>query len=76
LSAKAFILVETAVGNTKEVVTILSKLKGLTSVDPVTGPYDIIAVIETADLNDIGEIITDKIHSIPGISRTVTCLVV
>ena len=76
MSAKAFILVETAVGNTKEVVTILSKLKGLTSVDPVTGPYDIIAVIETADLNDIGEIITDKIHSIPGISRTVTCLVV
>jgi DNA-binding Lrp family transcriptional regulator len=46
------------------------------SVDTVTGPYDIIAVLEAENLNDIGDIIIDKIHSIEGISRTVTCLVV
>jgi len=74
--AKAFVLIETAVGKTKEVVSILKKLEGLKSVDTVTGPYDIIAVIEAKDLNQVGDIITGRIHTIEGISRTVTCLAV
>jgi len=76
VSAKAFILVETAVGRTKEVVSVLNKMEGLKSVDTVTGPYDIIAVVEADDLNKIGDLITGKIHAIEGISRTVTCLAV
>lgn len=74
--AKAFVLIETDVGKTKEVVSILKKMEGLKSVDTVTGPYDIIAVLEAEDLNKIGDIITGKIHAIKGISRTVTCLAV
>jgi len=76
VAAKAFILIETAVGKTKDVVTTLSSLEKLTSVDTVTGPYDIIAVVEAGSLNDIGEIVTGRIHPIPGISRTVTCLTI
>ncbi len=76
MSAKAFVLIETAVGKTKEVVVTLKKMKGLKSVDTVTGPYDVIAVIETEDLNEIGDLITGKIHAVEGISRTVTCLAV
>ena len=72
--AKAFILIETAVGRTKEVVAGLNHLVGVKSVDTVTGPYDIIAVIEADSLNEIGDIVTGKIHPIIGISRTVTCL--
>ncbi len=74
MAAKAFVLIETAVGRNKEVAAALHKLKGITSVDTVTGPYDIIAVIEQPTLNDIGDLVTGKIHPIPGISRTVTCL--
>ncbi len=76
MSAKAFVLIETAVGKTKEVVAVLNRLEGLKTVDTVTGPYDIIAVIEAEDLNKIGDLITDKIHIIEGIDRTVTCLAV
>ena len=76
MSAKAFVLIETAVGKTKEVVVTLKKMKGLTSVNTVTGPYDVIAVIEAEDLNEIGDLITGKIHTIQGIARTVTCLAV
>ena len=76
MSAKAFLLIETAVGKTKEVVSILKKMEGLKSVDTVTGPYDIIAVLEAEDLNKIGDLITDKIHTIEGISRTIACLAV
>ena len=74
MTAKAFILIETAVGKTKEVTTSLGQLQGVTSVDTVTGPYDIIAIIEGKNLNDIGDLVTGKIHPIAGISRTVTCL--
>lgn len=76
MAAKAFVLIETAVGRSKEVVTALGKLKGVDSVDTVTGPYDIIAVIHGETLNDIGNLVTGKIHPIPGISRTVTCLAI
>lgn len=76
MAAKAFILIETAVGKNKEVVSLLGKLEGVNSVDTVTGPYDIIAVVEGESLNEIGDLITGKIHPIPGINRTVTCLAI
>ncbi len=76
MAAKAFVLIETAVGKTKEVVAQVKQLKGVKSVDPVTGPYDIITIIEAESLNDIGDLVTGKIHPIAGISRTVTCLAI
>jgi len=76
VAAKAFVLIETAVGKNKEVVSLLGKLEGVNSVDTVTGPYDIIAVVEGESLNEIGDLITGKIHPIPGINRTVTCLAI
>ena len=72
--AKAFILIETVVGKTKEVSTELRRSKEVKSVDTVTGPYDIIAVAEAETLSEIGDILTEKIHPITGISRTVTCM--
>lgn len=74
MTARAFVLIETAVGKTKGVFTSLQKLEGIKSVDAVTGPYDIIAVVEQEDLNTIGELVTSKIHPVSGITRTVTCL--
>ena len=76
MAAKAFVLIETEVGKTKDVVVALQKLKGVMSVDTVTGPYDIIAIVEAETLNQIGDIITQIIHPIGGISRTVTCLAI
>ena len=72
--AKAFILIETAVSLTKEVTSSLKQLEEFNSVDMVTGPYDIIAVIERASLDDIGDLVTSKIHPVPGVYRTVICL--
>ncbi len=74
--AKAFILMEAVVGKTKEVVDGLRQVEGVESVDTVTGPYDVIAIIEGETLNEIGDIVTEKVHPVPGISRTVTCLVI
>lgn len=76
MATKAFVLIETAVGRSKEVIASVRKLEGVKSVDVVTGPYDLIVVAELDDLNSVGELITGKIHPVPGITRTVTCLAV
>ena len=76
MATKAFVLIETIVGKSKEVTDIIRQLKGVKSVDTVTGPYDVIAIVEGENLNDIGDLVTAKIHPITGISRTVTCLAI
>jgi DNA-binding Lrp family transcriptional regulator len=74
MSIKAFVLIETSVGKTKEVIAALQKVEGIKSVDAVTGPYDIIAVVEQDDLNAVGKLVTTQIHPISGVNRTVSCL--
>jgi len=74
VAVRAFVLIEVAVGKTKEVVTTLQKVEGVKSVEAVTGPYDVIAVVERPDVNAVGDLVTKNIHSVGGIARTVTCL--
>jgi DNA-binding Lrp family transcriptional regulator len=76
MAMKAFVLIEVVVGKTKEVVTALQKVDGVTSVEAVTGPYDVVAVIEKPEVNAIGDVVTKNVHSVSGIARTVTCLTV
>ena len=74
MGTKAYILIETAVGKSRDVSSSLRSLTGVDTVDPVTGPYDIIAVVAAPDLNAVGDLVTSQIHTINGIVRTVTCL--
>ena len=74
MATKAYILIETTVGKSRDVTTELHSLPGVETVDPVTGPYDIIAVVSAPDLNAVGDLVTSQIHTINGIVRTVTCL--
>ncbi|MBA7553251.1 hypothetical protein ES705_45841 [subsurface metagenome] len=68
---KAFILIETTPDKAKEVTTALKQLDEVKSVDAVTGPYDVIAILEAENMTNI---VTAKIKAIPGISRTVVCM--
>ena len=74
MATRAYILIETAVGKSREVAGSLASLSGVRTVDAVTGPYDIIAVVEATDLNAVGDLVTSHVHTINGIVRTVTCL--
>ena len=76
MNTRAYVLIETAVGETDNVSGALDALPGVQTVDTVTGPYDIIAMVSASDLNAVGQIVTREIHTVPGIVRTVTCMVV
>ena len=76
MSTRAYLLVETAVGKTRDVVNTLQSLEGIETVDVVTGPYDIIAMISAEDMTVVGNLVTGHIHTVPGVVRTVTCVAV
>ena len=73
MATKAYILIETAVGKTREVARALREIEGMQSVDVVTGPYDVIALLEAQDISSIGDLVTDRVH-LSGVVRTVTCV--
>jgi DNA-binding Lrp family transcriptional regulator len=77
---KAYVLIETSAGKTKSVKTGLGKLRsgtsGVVNLDAVTGPYDFIAVVEGANLDTVGRLVTDGIGAIDGVTRTTTCVAV
>jgi len=72
MATKAFVLIETAVGKTGEVVAKVRQLQEVKSVDTVTGPYDVIAIMES-ESDDIGDLVKERMRPIAGISRTVIC---
>ena len=72
--AKAYILIEVSVGKLQRVSDALRGLPGVETVDPVTGPYDVIAVLTAPDPNAVSDMVTSRVHVIDGVVRTVTCL--
>jgi len=44
-------------------------------VDTITGPYDVIAMVEVSDLNAVGQLVNGEIHGINGVVRTMICVV-
>ncbi len=72
----AYTLISVQPGKARDVFLKLQKLSCIQQVDAVTGPYDIIAIVQGSDLNVIGNIVIDKILSIEGISNSMTCSVI
>ena len=75
MAKRAFVLLETAPGKAGEVSASIKQFNGVRSVDAVSGPYDIIAVIGAEDLTDLGGIVTTMIAPVSGVSRWVVCAI-
>lgn len=69
---KAYILINVDLHHIRGVADSLRAIEEITQLDVVTGPYDMIAFLESADINAITTLVTDKIQQIPGISKTLT----
>jgi len=76
MNAKAYVLIEEEAGEPEAVVVALRDLATIRAADVVTGPYDVIATVETSDQPAIGRLVMDQLQHIPGIKRTITCLVI
>ncbi len=71
---RAYVLIEMVAGHSRKLAASLRGSESVTDVERVTGPYDVIAVLEGPDINAISDVVTNDIHSLEGVVRTTTCV--
>lgn len=73
---QAYVFVNVKAGSADNVIKKLRKKKFVKTAHLVTGLHDAIAFIQGKSVKDLTKSITAGIHKIPGITKTVTCIVV
>ncbi len=73
---QAYILIQTEVGKSANVAREIAQIAGVTMAEDVTGPYDVIARVEAATVDELGQLVIARIQDVRGITRTLTCTVV
>lgn len=73
---QAYVLIKSRPGFIFSVRDHLSKQEWAISVNAVTGPYDVIALINGPDADTLARLVITDIQSIEGVSRTLTCFVI
>jgi DNA-binding Lrp family transcriptional regulator len=76
MRASAYVLINVRAGKGKTVMDELSKLKSITDVEAVSGPYDVVVSVAASDFNEVGRLVIEKIQTIDGIEKTLTCNVI
>ncbi len=80
MAVKSYILIETEVGTAKQVALSLGDITHsegeIKTVELVTGPFDVICLVEAENLERLGSCITDSIQTVAGVKRTTTCLTI
>jgi DNA-binding Lrp family transcriptional regulator len=80
MAVRGYVLIETEVGKAKSVSSAIAAINypkaKVAAVDTVTGPYDVIVLIEADDLDSMGNAITEAVQKVQGVQRTTTCLAV
>jgi DNA-binding Lrp family transcriptional regulator len=76
MAVSAYVLIRVEADKTKSAFEGLTKLKEVKSAHTVTGPFDIILLVEAKNLHELGEVILSKIRGTDGVSRTMTCVTV
>jgi DNA-binding Lrp family transcriptional regulator len=72
--ANAYILINCEIGSEEEVITALKNIHSIKEVHGTFGAYDILAKIESPQVEDLRETITWKIRKIDKIRSTLTLM--
>jgi DNA-binding Lrp family transcriptional regulator len=74
---RAYILVQTEVGRAgSSVADEIGRISGVIEADNVTGPYDVVVLAESDNLEGLNRDVLSRIQAVTGITRTLTCPVV
>jgi DNA-binding Lrp family transcriptional regulator len=71
----AYILMEIEIGLTDEVVEQLRQIDQAIRISVTTGGYDIVMLLEVANLEELYDITVHRVHVIKGIKETQTAVV-
>ena len=70
---RAYMLIQTHVGRAGPVAERLNHVEGVSRAEHVSGPYDVICLVEAEDIDALGHVTLRRIQAVEGITRTVTC---
>ena len=74
MATRAYILIETEVGQAKPVLVALRALANVLEADIITGDYDLIVLAEADDMVALVDLVTAQVQNINGVRRTITCV--
>jgi DNA-binding Lrp family transcriptional regulator len=69
----AFVLIQTETARAFSVAEAVRAIDGVTASDVVTGPYDVIAELQEATLDELAKLVVSRIQTINGVTRTYLC---
>ena len=72
----AIVLINTEIGTEDEVMNVLSKIEGIKELYEVYGMYDIVALVQAKNHEELRNIIVNKIRRIPQVRGTTTMIVI
>ena len=72
--ATAYVLINCELGSEEFVISELKSIEGVAEVNGTFGAYDILAKVESSQVEALREIITWKIRKIPKIRSTLTLM--
>ena len=73
MANRAYVLIETVMGGSREVAMELQKWDWIQFAERVAGPYDIVAMAEGSGLLEIDQMVSEVLRSVDGIIRVVIC---
>jgi DNA-binding Lrp family transcriptional regulator len=74
VATRAYILIETEVGQAKPVLAGLRAMANVLEADIITGDYDLIVLAEADDMVALVDLVTAQVQNIDGVERTITCV--
>ncbi|MCW4035933.1 MAG: Lrp/AsnC ligand binding domain-containing protein [Candidatus Bathyarchaeota archaeon] len=71
---KAFVLINTELGQEESVVEALSEVPGITGIHSLYGIYDVIAQVEAESMDKVKEIVFNNIRRLSSVKTTITLI--
>lgn len=71
----AYVLITAEAGRAEEIVRVLRNKRGVKIVHALSGPYDVIALIEGPRPEDVARMALAEVPGIEGVQHVKTCLV-
>lgn len=73
---RAFVLIKVEPGRVRDVFGTIKEMRAVVDAYCITGPDDIIAVLESDDAKGVSEVVIADMHDVAGIKGTDTRIVV
>ena len=71
---RAYVLIQIVPGRVEGVARTLRRMPAVKTVDLVTGPYDLIALLEVFELREFSHLVAGSIGGLRGVTRTTTLI--